>query len=607
MPIGKRRQSNAMLYTLLTFVALFILAAVAAVIFYLQFEKQRDTAENAEAQLQKVISGGEQRKGLNTIVGSVPRGKSGLGAMVDYLDQLVLLVIGEVPPDTSAQAKVEAVKIRIREILQSLAQKPVALETVPEEIPANQILESLVNRQFSAVTENFDDTMKSTLTADLLQEMWDSVTAEAGQFKQQLGIRKEKQLEYEVLFVTCEFEQGPLDMKLVYNDKNQIAGLSLVPTPADVLETYQSAAQAPAQTYFEIETTDPNTLAVVRLVEKLQMALNNLADARLAAKQRLAQLQNRFDDMMVAANEKEQVLLAEKGKHQKLVDEIRSDYEQLEDLVKQTSEQRVQLFASQLDQEKTAAKQQSQQLLQTEAKLKMSQDKMLRTQKQLEQIVPPQDIDVAAFEPDGKILLVNNQAGIVYLNIGSNDRVYRGLTFSVYEKNMPIPKNGKGKAEIEVFDLEENVSAARIITSKKTNPIVRDDFVANLVWGSDKSNVFVVAGDFDLDNDGRNESEAVDKIKSLIGKWGGTVSNAVSVNTDFVVLGEAPEILRKPTFEEMEIYPGIMDKYQDSVKNLSDYNNAQALALELAIPVFNLERFLYFIGYKFQALKAGAF
>ena len=55
-------------------------------------------AENAEAQLQKVMSGSEQRKGLNTIVGAIQRGKSGLGAMVDYLDQMVLLIIGELPP-----------------------------------------------------------------------------------------------------------------------------------------------------------------------------------------------------------------------------------------------------------------------------------------------------------------------------------------------------------------------------------------------------------------------------------------------------------------------------------------------------------------------------
>ena len=607
MPIGKRRQSNAMLYTLLTFVGLFIIAAVLAVIFYLQFEKQRDIAADTQAQLQKVLSSTEERKGLNTIVGAIPRGKSGLGAMVDYLDQVVLLVLGEVPPDTSAQAKLEAVKTKIRETLESLAQKPVALETVPEETPLNPVLQSLINRQFSAVTESFDETMKTTLTADSLQEMWDSVAVQAGPFVRQLGLRSEKQLNYDVVSVTCEFEKGPLDMKIIRNEKNQIAGLSLVPTPADVLQSYLPAEQEPAQSYFEIETTDPNALAVVRLVEKLKMALDNLADARLAARRRFAQLQNRFDDMVAAAAEKEQVLLAEKEKYQNLVEEIRSDYQQLESLVKQTAEQRVELLASQLDQEKTAGKQQSQQLLQTEAKLKMSQDKMLRTQKQLEQIVPPQDIDVAAFEPDGKILLVNNQAGIVYLNIGSSDRVYRGLTFSVYEKNMPIPKTGKGKAEIEVFDLEENVSAARIITSKKTNPIVTDDFAANLIWDSTKSNVFVVAGYFDLDNDGHLDAEAVDRIKSLIGKWGGTVSNAVSVNTDFVVLGEAPEILRKPSFEEMEIYPGIMEKYQNSVKNLADYNNAQARALELAIPVFNIERFLYFIGYKSQALKAGAF
>ena len=40
MPPGKRRQSNAMLYTLITFVGLFIIATTVAVIYYVKAEEQ---------------------------------------------------------------------------------------------------------------------------------------------------------------------------------------------------------------------------------------------------------------------------------------------------------------------------------------------------------------------------------------------------------------------------------------------------------------------------------------------------------------------------------------------------------------------------------------
>jgi len=39
MPIGKRQQNNAMLYTIIAFVGLFIIAAAVAVIYYVKFER----------------------------------------------------------------------------------------------------------------------------------------------------------------------------------------------------------------------------------------------------------------------------------------------------------------------------------------------------------------------------------------------------------------------------------------------------------------------------------------------------------------------------------------------------------------------------------------
>jgi hypothetical protein len=203
--------------------------------------------------------------------------------------------------------------------------------------------------------------------------------------------------------------------------------------------------------------------------------------------------------------------------------------------------------------------------------------------------------------------LIDNQAQIVHLNIGSDDRVYPGLTFSVYEKGMPIPKDGKGKAEIEVFDVAKTFSAARIITSNIKRPIIQDDIIANLIWDSEKTNVFVVAGEFDLDSDGVIDYDAVDKIKALIEKWGGSVTDTISIDTDFLVLGRTPQVLERPTFEQLEVDPMAMEKHEASLQKLDSYKEVRGRAQALSVPVFNYERFLYFTGYKTQTVRAGAF
>ena len=64
-----------------------------------------------------------------------------------------------------------------------------------------------------------------------------------------------------------------------------------------------------------------------------------------------------------------------------------------------------------------------------------------------------------------------------------------------------IPEDGKGKAEIEVFNVTKRIAAAKINRSSVKNPIVPEDIVANLIWDSQTSNRFVVVGDFDFDRD----------------------------------------------------------------------------------------------------------
>ena len=481
MPAGKKHQSNAVLYTMITFVGLFIIATTAAVIYYVKFEEQRTIAEKSKSRLNEMANSGERQK-IGTIVGAKQSRKSWLGTMVDHLDKTVSLIIGGLPEDTSAEVKVDTANRKVKDTLELLAQE-----------------------------------------------------------------------------------------------------------------------------YPDIEDGDPNTAGLTRITAKLKMKLDNVTNAKLATKEQLEELQNQFDDFKATTWEKEQTLLAEKEKYQQQVNSIKQDYNELEALMKQTTEQQVQTLRADLTEETANSKKLKDDLLKTQAQLRQAEDRMKLALEKVRQLEPLPDPDVAAYKPDGKIMLIDDQTKIVHLNIGSDDHVYPGLTFSVYDKGMPIPKDGKGKAEIEVFNVEKNVSAARITHSKIKRPIVQDDIIANLIWDSDKTNVFVVAGDFDLDSDGYIDFGAVSKIKILIEKWGGKVADTVSIETDFLVLGKAPQVRQKPTFEEMEVYPTAMEKYQASFRKLAHYKEVESRAQALWIPVFNYERFLYFIGYKQQAGRAGAF
>ena len=306
--------------------------------------------------------------------------------------------------------------------------------------------------------------------------------------------------------------------------------------------------------------------------------------------------------------EKEQTLLAEKDKFQEQFEKVRAGYDELKELLEKKTDEQVKDLYGKLDQERSGREETSKQLLKSQAELQIAQERIQKILKEdVWPIKPPPDKEVKAFEPDGKIILVDDQAKTVQINLGGNDHIYRGLTFAVYDRGQPIPRDGKGKAEIEVYDVGESFSGARIIHSDKKNPVVVDDIIANLIWSPTKANTFVVAGDFDLNGDGVRDDDAVAKIHRLVEKWGGKVADSVTVNTDYVIMGTPPEVPTKPTMQETERYPNAMEKYEHALQQAAKYKEVQNQAQALSIPILNADRFLYFIGYKTQAGNPGAF
>ncbi|MFC1635535.1 hypothetical protein ACFL5Z_11895 [Planctomycetota bacterium] len=484
MPARRRKQSNAMLYTLITFVGLFIASTTVAVIYYVKAEEHRTSLEQAERTRDDLASEREQQA-TGAIVGAKTSRESWLGKMVDHLDHTVTLVVGGVSEE-SASAEV----------------------------------------------------------------------------------------------------------KVANADTEVLSALNLVKQYIDMPEP---------------NLADPNIIGLVPVVKQLATELKNIIDANDAMHQLLVDSEQKLDNANKAHLETEQRLTAEKDTLQQSVEATKKQYADLEALLRQTTDEQVQTLRDGLQQTENQRDTLNETLLLTQAELTMAQGRLQLAQEEVNKIMPGPDPNMLALKSDGQIMLIDDQTQVVHLNIGSDDRVYQGLTFSVYDRGGSIPKDGQGKAEVEVFDVAKNYSVARIIQSKLNKPLLQGDIVANLIWDSDRTNVFVIAGEFDLDQNERIDLGGADRIRMLVEKWGGQVADTISINTDFVILGQAPQTLQRPTLEETEIDPQAMARYNYSMQALNRYNGLKNQAQGLWIPVLTYEKFLYFIGYKGQINRVGAF
>ncbi len=490
MPPGKRRQSNAMLYTLITFVGLFIIATTVAVIYYVKAEELRTSAQEAQNELNKMASADEVRR-VGDIVGTKLPGETNLGSMVQYFDRVASVIVGKPIQVTSAEVNVGN---------------------------AMNAFRSLVEQAQPYIT---------------------------------------------------------------------IA-------PAD------PNATAP-------DLADPNRVSLRSMASDLLAKIKQTSDQLDARTEQLQDLQQEFTDATGLWQQTANDLNAKIDEYRVQVQQTKTDYNDLRALLEQSSEQRAANILRQLEEERARSRQLNQDLLRTQAQLEVAQERLNSALTEVAKTQPSPDPEAAALAPDGKIILIDEASGIVHINLGSNDHIYRGLTFSVYDKAPGVPRDGKPKAEIEVFAISKTTSTARILSSEERNPVATDDIVANLIWDRTKTNQFVIAGDFDLTGSGIPTYDAKDRIAGLIQKWGGATSDAVSAKTDFVVLGTKPQVPPEPSFEDLTQDPTLRDKYNAAQAQLEYYNEIRQQAAAFYIPVFTFDRFLYFIGYEDYIGKPGAF
>jgi hypothetical protein len=216
-------------------------------------------------------------------------------------------------------------------------------------------------------------------------------------------------------------------------------------------------------------------------------------------------------------------------------------------------------------------------------------------------------VDQVVQQADARVLRLAGN-GVIYIDLGAGDQVVPGMSFEIFDRLQGIPKPGdptnddnlpRGKASIEIIKVTPGSSEARIVRQTPGMNVVEGDLAVNIVYDKRTKYNFMVYGNYDLDRNGQATAQDADVIKRLVTQWGGSVTDKLNVDTDFLVVGKVPEI-PEYTAEELD-RPEIQFELKRKQEELAAYDDVLAKALQLNIPVLNQNRFLYFTGYYEQS------
>jgi hypothetical protein len=153
--------------------------------------------------------------------------------------------------------------------------------------------------------------------------------------------------------------------------------------------------------------------------------------------------------------------------------------------------------------------------------------------------------------PNGEISWVNLRNGTVWINLGRADALARQVTFGVYPAESTDVKASKAGIEVTQI-LGDHLAEARILNDDISNPIVPGDKIFTPLWNSGEKRHFALAGLMDVGGDERNDLETmmniikanggvVDCYIADSGKDKNKVKGAITVNTNCLILGPAPD------------------------------------------------------------------
>ena len=191
---------------------------------------------------------------------------------------------------------------------------------------------------------------------------------------------------------------------------------------------------------------------------------------------------------------------------------------------------------------------------------------------------------------DGRIVSIAEQGNVAYGNLGKDDGILLGMTFSIFSPSELGTTNPQPKAHCRVVKIMENSCELRIYEIEGDNPVVTGDVLHNPVYDRERRMRFVLVGKMDTDGDGFDDTE---ELKALIQEFGGRIDDKLTVQADFLVVGEEPPVPAPPGPTDG---PQKQQEYQEARRQFIEFTEAKARAENFSIPILNLNRFLGLVG-----------
>ncbi len=233
-----------------------------------------------------------------------------------------------------------------------------------------------------------------------------------------------------------------------------------------------------------------------------------------------------------------------------------------------------------------------------------AQEELLGKVKDLERVIEILKFKTATTDPfaqpeDGRISWVNQREGKVWINIGESDHLRPQVTFSVYSGDTNDVNAATTKGAIEVIRLlGANMAEARITDDRATRPLMVGDKVYSQVWSRGRQIGFAITGTVDLDDNGTDDLEQLERIVRLNnGKVDATpdgeggIEGEMTVDTRYLILGKFPE-----------------SNLETSAASRDSYQLMSGKADTLNIEVISLDDFLNVMGWRpeHRAVRYGA-
>ena len=199
--------------------------------------------------------------------------------------------------------------------------------------------------------------------------------------------------------------------------------------------------------------------------------------------------------------------------------------------------------------------------------------------------------------PDAVIVAQNTNEQKVFLDIGRQNGLRLGMAFNVFDPDDLIKisdPNAQGKAIVEIINVDTDKSTGRIVSRNTRARIDEGDVLVNLVFDPNRTFSFHIFGQYDLNYDGKPDARDGELIEAIVTRSGGVLSDALSFDTDYLVLGSEPGFPDKPD-DELDLIK--MKEFQVELENFQAYQDLLGEAQSLGIPVLNQSRFLDLVGY----------